>query len=49
MRLKPQCAGSDGRINAGIFPPCGFIAAAMGFAMVAPAQRHGELITDLAA
>jgi hypothetical protein len=49
MGLQPQSSGGDGRINAVNFPPCGFIAAAMGLTMVAPAQRHGELITDLAA
>jgi hypothetical protein len=49
MRLQPQRTGSDGRINAGIFPQCGFIATAMDLAMMAPAQRHGELIADLAA
>ena len=31
------------------FPPCGFVARAMDLAMMDPAQRHGELITDLAA
>ena len=49
MSLQPQRAGREGRINASIFPPCGFIGTAMGLAMMAPAQRHGELITDLAA
>jgi hypothetical protein len=49
MGLQPQRAGGDGWINAGILPPCGFIATAMGIAVMAPAQRHGELITDLAA
>ena len=49
MRLRPQRAGGDGWINAGIPPPCGFIAGAMGLTMMAAAQRHGELITDLAA
>ena len=49
MRLQPQRAGGDGWIKAGIFPPCGFIATAMGLAMMTPAQRHGELIADLAA
>jgi hypothetical protein len=49
MRLKPKRAGRDGRINAGIFPQCGFIARAIDLAMMAPAQRHGELIDDLAA
>ena len=49
MRLQPQRAGSDGWINAGLFPPCGFIATAMDLAMMASAQRHGELIAHLAA
>ena len=49
MGLYPQGASNAGRINASIFPPCDFIARAMGLAMMAPAQRHGELITDLAA
>jgi hypothetical protein len=40
MSLQPQ---------ASIFPPCGFIATAMGLAMMAPAQRHRELIADLSA
>ena len=48
VRLQPERAGSDSRINAGIFPPCGFIATAMDLAMMAAAQRHGELIADLA-
>jgi hypothetical protein len=49
MPLQPKRAGTDGRINTGIFPPCGFIARAMSLPMVAAAQRHGELIADLAA
>jgi hypothetical protein len=49
MRALPKSSGGDGWINASIFPPCGFIAAAMSLAMMASAQRHGELITDLAA
>jgi hypothetical protein len=49
MGLQPQRAGSDGWIDASIFPPCGFVARAMGFAMMAPAQRDGELIAHLAA
>ena len=48
MRLQPQRAGSNGRINASIFPPSDFIATAMDLAMMAAAQRHGELIADLA-
>jgi hypothetical protein len=34
MRLEPQRAGSYGRVNTNIFPPCGFVAAAMGVAMM---------------
>src|ERR1700726_1748531 len=49
MSLQPERASSDGRIDAGLFPPCGFIATAMDLAGMAPAQRHGELIADLAA
>ena len=49
MRLQPQRASGDGWINAGILPPGGFIAKAMGLAMMPPAQRHGELVTCLAA
>ena len=49
MGLQPQRAGGRWLVNAGIFPLCGFIAAAMGLAMMAPAQRHDELIADLAA
>jgi len=47
MRLQPERAGSDGRINASLFPPCGFITTAMGLAMMAAAQRHGKFIADL--
>ena len=49
MGFQPKGARSDSRINPGIFPPRGFIAAAMQLAVMAPAQRYGELITDLAA
>jgi len=44
MRLEPQRAGRDDWIDTGLDPPCGFIAATMNLAVVAPAQRHGELI-----
>ena len=47
--VSNHSAGGDGWISARILPPCGFIATAMGLAMMAPAQRHGELITGLAA
>jgi hypothetical protein len=48
-RVSSYSAGSNGRVNASIFPPCGFIHAAMGLAMMAPAQRHDELIACLPA
>ena len=47
MRLQPKRAGGNGRINASLFPPCGFITTAMGLAMMAAAQRHGKFIADL--
>ena len=49
MRLQPQRAGGDTRINASLLPPCRFVATAMDLAMMAAAERHGELIADLAA
>ena len=49
MRLQPQHAGGDGRINPSAPPPCGFVAAAVDLAMMPAAQRDGELIADLAA
>ena len=36
-------------INPGLVPPRGFIAMAMDFAVVAPAERDGELVADFAA
>ena len=48
MRLKPECAGGDGRIDPGVLPPCGFIAAVMHLAMVSSAQGNGVLIADFA-
>ena len=48
MRLQPKRTGSDSRLNASICPPCGFITRAMGLAMMAAAERHYELIADLA-
>ena len=44
MGRQPQRAGGDGRIDTSLLPPRGFIATAMDLAVVAPAQRHGELI-----
>jgi len=48
MRCQPKHAGIDGGIDAGIFPPSSFVAAAVDLAVVAAAQRHGELIAHLA-
>jgi hypothetical protein len=47
MRLQPKRTGSDGRINASIFRPRGFVATAMGFAMMAAAQWYSEFIAIL--
>ena len=49
MSLSPQCTGGDGWIDRGPFPPLGFIAVTMNLAVVSPAQRHGELVTDFSA
>ena len=49
MRFKPQCAGGDSRIDPGVLPPSGFVAAMMHLAMVSSTQGNGELITDLTA
>ena len=46
MRLQPQRAGGDGRIDTGLLPPSGFVATAMDLTVVAPAQRHSELVAD---
>jgi hypothetical protein len=48
MRVQPQCARSDGRINPGLPPPCGFIAAVMDLTMVSSTQWDSELIADFA-
>jgi hypothetical protein len=47
MGVQPQCAGCDGRIKSGGFPPCSFIAATMDLAMVSTAQWNGVLVADL--
>jgi hypothetical protein len=49
MGFQPKGARGDSRIDTGFLPPCGFIATAMNLAVMAPAQRYGELVTDLAA
>jgi len=43
-----ESSGNSKSINAGLFPPCNFITRAVNFAMVAPAERDGELVADLA-
>lgn len=48
MRFQPEHAGADGGIDPGLFPPTRFVAKAVQLAMVAAAERHGELIADLA-
>ena len=49
MRLEPERAGGSGRIDAGPLPPGRFVATAMHLAMMAAAERHGELVAHLAA
>ena len=49
MRLQPQRAGGGGRVDASLLPPGRFVAAAMDLAMMAAAERHRELVADLAA
>jgi hypothetical protein len=45
---RTQGPGRNGRINSSFIPPRGFIAVAMDLAMMSSAQRHGELVADLA-
>ena len=49
MRFSPKFSRSVERINASRRPPLGFLASPMQFAMMAMAQRHGELVADLEA
>jgi hypothetical protein len=48
MCFKPKRASGGGRIDGGLLPPCSFITSSMNLAVMAPAQRNGELIADLA-
>ena len=48
MGFKPKDARRRARIDASHLPPRGFVAAAMDLAMMAPTERDGELIADLA-
>jgi hypothetical protein len=49
MAFQPQGTSGNGRINAQLFPPCGFIATAVDLAMMATTQGDRELIADFAA
>ena len=47
VRFEPQRACRAGRIESELLPPCGFITMAMKLAMMSPAQRDREFVTDL--
>jgi hypothetical protein len=49
MRLLPEDRRNGKGINALALPPGAFIAAPMELTMMQPAQRHSELVADLAA
>jgi hypothetical protein len=49
MCLQPKDPSGRGRIDTGLLPPGGFIAAAMDLAVMSPAKRNRKLIADLAA
>jgi hypothetical protein len=49
MRLNPERPCGSHRVDALCAPPNAFIAGAVKFAMMAAAQRHGELVADLEA
>ena len=49
MCLQPKHASRRARIDTGLLPPRGFVAAAVDFTMVPSAKRNGELIADLTA
>ena len=49
MGFEPERTGGGGRINVRLLPPGRFIAAAMHFAMMAAAERHGKFVAHLAA
>ena len=48
MRLKPECARGDARIDPGVVPPSGFFAAVVQGAMVSSTQGNGVFIADFA-
>src|SRR5262249_15125714 len=49
MCLQPKNASRRARIDTGLLPPHGFVAAAMNFAMMSSAKGNRELIADLTA
>lgn len=48
MRLKPECACGNARIDPGVLPPSGFVAAVVQGAMVSSTQGNGVFIADFA-
>jgi len=48
MRLAPQAMCDPESIDAGLCPPCCFVATSMNFAVMSTAQGDRELITHLA-
>jgi hypothetical protein len=49
MRFEPEVPGDRHRIDRTLAPPFGLFSITVKLAMVAAAQRHSELIADLAA
>ena len=49
MCLQPKNASRRARIDTCLFPPHGFVTAAMNFAVMSSAKRNRELIADLTA
>ena len=47
--FEPQLTGREGRVDSSLVPPRRFIAMTMQLAVMATAERHGELVADLAA
>ena len=45
--LLPKPFGDFQRVDIEILPPCHFVAGLMQLPMMAPAERHGELVADL--
>ena len=47
VRVSPKLVSGGERIDAGLFPPCEFVARAVNFAMMHAAERDNELVADL--